>query len=144
MTRQAIVMTQDGGLASAEIAKAGGVSVSKGQRLRATAPLDFGPYGVVPSGSTGRVTYVNGETGETQVTLDRREPLMDGWHNTFSLMPYETDDILSGLCAGSNNRPCWRTAAAAFAVLLVLWAGPDAAHALGDALSWLADGITAP
>lgn len=97
MTRAAIVLTPAGGLASAEVPRDAKASVDVGQRLVVTAALDFGPYGLVLKGDTARVTYTNLGSGEVQITVDRYIPAMCAWENTFTLMPFETDELLGSL-----------------------------------------------
>lgn len=103
--RQAIVLTPTGGFASAEIeARLIGGSVLKGQRIVVTDVMDFGPYGLVLVGDTGCVTYVNLVSGEVQITVDRYIPAMRDWENSFTLMPYQTDALLTSLRCASPLR----------------------------------------
>lgn len=94
MTKRAIVYTLAGGLASAEIDRQSVSSVVLGQCFLVTAEMDFGPYGQLFAGDTGVVVYTNQVSGEVQIKVDRYISAMSPWENTFTLMPFETDDML--------------------------------------------------
>lgn len=97
MTKRMIVLNTSGAYESVLLPVGAFTSALVDQRLVITSPIDFGPYGTVVSGDTGRVTFVDQNTGEIEILVDRFIPKMRPWGNAFIIMPFESDAIIATL-----------------------------------------------
>ena len=95
-------------------------TLALGQRIVFSAPIDFGPYGMVVSGDQGRITYNNQETGEVQIMVARHIPKMVDWENTITLMPHDDEALLASLQPVRPRRTLLGSLALAFAALAII------------------------
>jgi hypothetical protein len=62
------------------------------------------PWGCVPSGAKGSVTYVDEDMGYVVITMDDAHPALYLWDNELILNPFTTDDLAEELVC--LMRPC--------------------------------------
>jgi hypothetical protein len=68
--------------------------------LRVSLARDFEtPWGIVPAGSKGHVSFVDELTGSIDILIEGTLPALYHWQDTLVLVPWETDDLASILVA---------------------------------------------
>lgn len=94
---RSIVMQSDGHLRSDLIPIGSTHSLAVGDTLQAERLLEVSDDIVIEIGEQGTVVEVDAATGAVELLMDLFHRGLRDWDNHLLLMPFDTDDILSGL-----------------------------------------------
>lgn len=95
--KRAIVIQADYRFMSAVVDKRTAQALREGDRIRVTQALDLDYHGSIPAGETGTIRYVDDAQGSIEIELDRVHEALHEWRNCLILVPFDTDDWITGL-----------------------------------------------
>ncbi len=82
---------------SAMVSPLAAPSVHLGLRVWTVDDIDLRPYALVPEGARGTVVFICPISGEVEIELDAEVPGLRSWGNSFSLVPFETEELMSAI-----------------------------------------------
>lgn len=102
--RRTFLFNAEGRPVSALIAKEQFESAFKiGLKIEVLRVLDLMPYALVERGERGIVAQIDEDSGQVWIKLELFHAGLCDYDNHIWLMPFDTDDILDGICCISGT-----------------------------------------
>lgn len=95
--KRAFILTNGGHITSALVADDKPSALNFGDRICVSRPLDLGYAAQIKTGELGTIDFVDALTGSAEVMMDAYHRGLHEHHNHILLVPFDTDDIISGI-----------------------------------------------
>lgn len=95
--KRGFLLATDGHLTSTMVTVGSKDIFNIGDRVYISRPLDLGYAGLIETGEHGTVDFIDACSGMVEVLMDTYHLGLAPWLNHIWIVPYGTEDILSGI-----------------------------------------------